>query len=175
MTLKEVLDTIISSTETDWWTEACWGATSGPSYRDQLDWATSGESNIVKVNSHSNVGTYKANVAITIAWGLEYLDNFQEDWANKFPDPSASGRFLDVFYNGALVFRGRYVSVDCGRAILPIPDQEWDDKQKKVVKLTVPERKRRLIQLLDSLRNHSEFDSYFRRAGFTVSDEEWPS
>jgi len=177
MTFEQVLETVASSEVENWWTDSCWGANSGPSYRDHFEsWELyEGVKHILKVKSHSNVATYKPDVSITIAWGLESLDNFREEWANKFPNPRASSSFIDIFYNGALVFRDIYVEVDGGRARLPLPTIKWDDKQKKITELTVPLRRYRLIGLVDSLDHVSQYDSYFQQAGFKVVDTEWPS
>jgi hypothetical protein len=176
MTFEEVIETIASSEPDEWWRDACWGANSGPSYHYQPEFweLIDGATNVLKVNSHTNVAAYKLDVSITMAWGLKQLDNFKEEWANKFPDPSASSCFLDVFYNNALIFRDVYVNVDCGRAKLPLPIIKWDDKEQKVVALNVPTRQRRLIKLVDSLEYVSQYDDYFRRAGFTEVDENWP-
>jgi hypothetical protein len=177
MTFEEVIETITTSEPDEWWSEACWGANSGPSYHYQPEFweLIDGDTNVLKVNAHSNVAAYKLDVSITMAWGLKLLDNFKEEWANKFPDPSASSRYLDIFYNNALIFREVYVTVDCGRAKLPLPDRKWDEKKEKIVALNVPTRRCRLIKLVDSLEYISQFDDYFKRAGFTVVDEDWPS
>lgn len=167
MTFEDVIETVASSETEDWWSEPCWGATSGPSYRYQPEFweLLDGAKNVFKMESHTNVGSYKPDVSITIAWGLTYLDDFKEPWANKFPDPKASGCYLDIFYNSALIFRVPYVTVDCGRGKLPLPN---------ITGLTVPERYNRIIRLLDSLDHNSDYDSFFQRAGFSIVQEKWP-
>ncbi len=177
MTFEDVIETIASSEPDEWWSEACWGANSGPSYHYQPEFwdLIDGATNVLKVESHSNVASFKPDVSITMAWGLKCLDDFREEWANKFPDPKASSCFLDIFYNNALIFRDVYVNVDCGRAKLPLPDRKWDEEKKKVTALNVPERRHRLIKLVDSLEYVSRFDYYFQSAGFTIVDEKWPS
>jgi hypothetical protein len=176
MTFDEVIETIASSERDEWWSEPCWGARSGPSYHYQPEFweLIDGDTNVLKMKEHSNVAAYKPDVSITIAWGLKFLDDFKEEWANKFPDPHASGGYLDVFYNNALVFRDVYVTVDGGRAKLPLPTIKWDEKEKKILALNVPKRRYHFIKLLDSLEYISQYDSYFQRAGFTVIDENWP-
>lgn len=49
-------------------------------------------------------------------------ENFQEEWANRHPDPSATGYWCDLFYNGDFLDRIILVAVDGGRATLPMPD-----------------------------------------------------
>jgi hypothetical protein len=176
MTFDEVIEGIAVSESNEWWSEPCWGSNSGPSYHYQPEFweLIDGDTNVLKVNSHSNVASFKPDVSITMAWGLECLDNFVEEWANKFPDPSASSRYLDIFYNNALIFRDVYVTVDGGRAKLPLPDRKWDKNEEKIVALNVPRRRYQLIKLVDSLEYVSRFDDYFQRAGFTVVEEPWP-
>lgn len=109
-----------------------------------------------------------------MAWGYDQNENFQQPWANKFPDSHASSSFLDIFYNGALVFRTTYVIVDGGRTYLPVPNGVWDEQKKSVVGYEVPRRRFNLIRLLDSLEKISSFDEDFGYAEFTVVDEPWP-
>jgi hypothetical protein len=118
------------------------------------------------IYSHSNVAAYKPDVSITMAWWLKQLDSFKEEWANKFPDSSASSHYLGIFYNDALIFRDVYVTVDGGRAKLPLRDRKWDEK-KEIVALNVPRCRRHLVRLVDSLEYASQFDRYFQEAGFT--------
>jgi hypothetical protein len=47
---------------------------------------------------------YRPNVAISLVWSEEpENDDFKEDWANKFPDPTAASYFLTLAYHGAPV------------------------------------------------------------------------
>lgn len=169
MDLKTLIETVTSSNKEMWHTISCWGASSGPSYRDHLQFhqVYNGQKNVLYVDAHGTVATYKPDISITMAWGLEWLEDFQEPWANSFPDRNASGHYVDLFYNSALVFRAAYVAVDGGGVYLPLP-------RGKTV-LEVPQAHYNLIGLLDSLtRGRSEFASAFRRAGFKVIDAPWP-
>jgi hypothetical protein len=173
---EDVIDRIAGSSLNDWWTISCWGAFSGPSYRDRLAFyeVYEGDKNTLHVESQPNVGVYKPDISITIAWGLHSNNDFKEAWANQFPDPQASSSFLDVFYNNALIFRNTYVMVDGGRANLPLPRVERDKEGNRTAALTVPRREHDLIRLVDSLTHKSDFDRYFRQAGLTIINEEWP-
>ena len=123
MTLRELLHTIISSSRSDWNTIVCWGTHSGPSYRDQFEFYQiyEGQHNVLHSDSHGMVASYKPDLSITMAWGLTANRNFDETWATNFPDPNASSHHVDVFFNNALVYRDLFVSVDGGRAKLPLP------------------------------------------------------
>ena len=48
-------------------------------------------------------------------------DDFKANWANKFPNPHAYGFWVDISYDRALIDRVILVSVDGGRAMLPVP------------------------------------------------------
>lgn len=172
MTLEELLETIAESSTDEWWHEACWGAHSGPSYRDHLEEESE---HLITVKSHSDIAVYKPDISITIAWGLDCMETFKAEWVKKWYDSSASSSFVDVFYNNALVYRERYVTVDGARANLPIPRQKLDATKEKVMALTVPRGRRNFIRLLDSFGRISSFDEYFGDAGFTIVDDEpWP-
>jgi hypothetical protein len=49
--------------------------------------------------------------------------DFKEAWANNFPDPRASSRFYNIYYGASLIAYRILVSVDGGRATLPLPDK----------------------------------------------------
>ena len=49
-------------------------------------------------------------------------DNFQDEWANRHPDPTAAGYWYDLSYDGNLIARFILVSIDGGRANVPPPD-----------------------------------------------------
>ncbi|WP_437286640.1 hypothetical protein [Sorangium sp. So ce406] len=173
MNISSFVAQIVNSSAVNWHVISCWGSGSGPSYRYELQTSTTYSSGApttsIDVVSHSLVATFKNDIAITIGWGLRSLDDFQEDWANGFPDPHASSSFVDMFYNGTLIYRELYVTVDGGRVALPVPEPRDG-------RLVVPSAYVRLVRLLNSLEAAyaSEFDSYFQRAGMTEVDEPWP-
>lgn len=169
MTLHDVIDTVIDSSTDDWHKIVCWGANSGPSYHSRFTFYDTweGQQGILSEDSHSNVAIYIPDVSITLGFGLKSLDNFQEPWANNFPDPHASSSYVDIFYNKTLVFRDLYVVVDGGRSYLPLP--------KRRDALEVPRRRHDFIRLVDSLSGAvSDFDDYFERAKFQIVDDPWP-
>ena len=65
------------------------------------------------------------NLRIVHSYGDDGVQNpnFQEAWANKFPDPKAIGHYYDVYYGNALLERVILVYVDGGRADLPLPNR----------------------------------------------------
>ena len=169
MTLTEIMDTIISSSKEDWHSITCWGAMSGPSYRDKFEFYYKYEEspNVLHAVSHGMVASYKPDLSITLAWGLTANNDFREPWANKFPDPKASSHYADIFFNNALVYRVPYVVVDGGRAKLPIPKSPTD--------LLIPSAYSALIELLDEIETYtSQYDQYFSLAGFKTIDSVWP-
>ena len=86
MTLTEPLTQLPAPPPEDWSTIGCWGAGSGPSYRDHLTfWNTYDvdQKNVLTVDSHSNVGVFNPNLAITIAWGMkssEVYGDYDAGW-----------------------------------------------------------------------------------------------
>ena len=68
---------------------------------------------------------FKHNVNLRIQ--VNYVDNgvhseyFNESWATKHPDNHATSYYCDIFYGPSLIEQKVVVSVDGGRAILPLP------------------------------------------------------
>jgi hypothetical protein len=150
MTLQALMERVITSQREDWHTINCFGADRGPAYRDRFTfWSKlNGQSGVLEAESHDIVAVYMPDVSITLAWGLRHIDDFEEEWANKFSEPHASSFYVDVFYNNALIFRDICVSVDGGRATLPLPTSKLDEKKEKVVALEVPKPRRDFIRLI---------------------------
>lgn len=113
---------------------------------------------------HHSQAAFKPDIAIGLRWGHEVIRGFVEPWIADaaFADQTAHSAYLDITYNGEPVFRTVYVTVDGGRAYLPLPD--LDSGQ-----LTVPQLEHDLVRLLDSLV-HREFDRYFGQAGFVIAN-----
>ena len=106
--------------------------------------------------------SFRPEASIGLVWGSRIVKDFKEEWANQFPDPSASSLSVFVTWNGVPVEGDFVVVVDGGRCYLPPPNAGTAD---------VPKRRYRLAQLLDSLTGHvSEFDSYFERSGLRVTE-----
>lgn len=175
MTLDEYKKKILATTEEDWTRIGCWGAGSGPSFRDALSvWTKgSGEFRNLEVDSHSEILSLRGDLLISVACGITHNDDFIEDWANSFPDQHASSAFVDFFYANQLVYRDIYVSVDGGRCRLPLPDIKLDVSKKEVKALTVPEDKYHFFRLLNV--DSDDYDSYLSRAGIEIADGEWMS
>jgi hypothetical protein len=168
MDLRKLIDTVIDSAPDDWYLIA-----DAPSFRDHLEFyeVYDGQANVLHAESHGSVGVYIPDVSITIAWGLEWNKDFQEEWCKKFPDPKAHGGFLDMFFNNALVYRTAYVWVD--GIHLPRPRHTGDGK------LEVRKRACDLMNLVDGMgksprQGFNPYEADVKRAGFTVIDEEWP-
>ena len=173
MTLNELLVTFVNSDRTDWNRTACWGHGSGPSYRNQFTFYNiyNGAENVTLHKEHSDVASFKNDLSITIAWGLDIGDEdtvTDRDWAKNNPDPSpGQPNYLDFFYNNALVFRTTYTVVDGGRCELPFPTYSEDDA------LTVPRMYHDVIKKLADIRNTADFDGYFERTGIEIVDSDW--
>lgn len=98
---------------------------------------------------------------IRVKWDDDGLHNrkFQETWANKHPDPSASSYWYDLAYDGALIERFILVSVDGSRAALPVPDRTT---------LEVEPLNYQVAQIFDS---QNTLEEYMRRSGLSVKIE----
>lgn len=114
----------------------------------------------VEVESGKEVAFLLKDVDLRIESSLtdEHIDNesFLEKWANRFPDPSASSRFYDLYYRNTLLHRFILVSVDGHRAKLPLPEPGG---------MTVLQSTYKVAEIFDSygLRD------YFPRSGLELS------
>jgi hypothetical protein len=167
MDLRKLLSTIVDSTAEDW------NVISGGFTHSEFGREGSSEQDAtLHAYSHTSVAAYIPNVSISIEWGgLEWRKQYEAAWVKQFPDPHASGSYLDIFFNHALVYRAAYVSVDGGNIKLPCPNNDVD--------LKVEKGACNLIKLIDRLGaaprpGHNTYEGDLRRAGMTVVTEEWP-
>ncbi|NOS76865.1 MAG: hypothetical protein HOP35_02865 [Nitrospira sp.] len=117
-------------------------------------------------NGVSSVRINKTDVNLrlemTYADGGIQREFFKADWANRHPDPSATGYWCDIYYGSTQVFRTILVSVDGGRALLPVPRQQGvEGKMTEVLLYDY-----RIAQLFDSL---GTVDEYMRRSGLSIA------
>jgi hypothetical protein len=119
--------------------------------------------------SHAFIMAYRKDLSITMAYGMLCEDDIAAPWTAEFPDAHASLRYLDFFFNSALVFRATLMSVDGGQCVLPVPNpgpsSPWE----------VPRRKADVARLVHQVTNPMrDFDDYFAHAHFKIIDEHWP-
>lgn len=114
----------------------------------------------------SSVAVNKRDVNMRLI--INYLEegkqcgNFQEEWANRHPDPHATGYWCDIYYAATHVSRNILVSVDGGRAMLPLPRQRGiDGKLTEVLPFDY-----RIAQIFDSL---GTLDEYMSRSRLTLA------
>jgi len=87
-----------------------------------------------------------------------HIKDFKEPWANKNQDPTATSYWYDLFYDGALIDRFILVSVDGGRAELPLPNPAT---------LEVEPQNYKVAQIFDE---HNNLEEYMGRAGLSVKN-----
>ncbi len=97
---------------------------------------------------------------IRMRWDDEgvHVKDFKEPWANKHPDPTANSYWYDLSYDGALIERFILVSVDGGRAELPLPDRSTLEVEPLIYKVA---------EVFDELNTLEE---YMRRSGLSVKN-----
>jgi hypothetical protein len=87
--------------------------------------------------------------------------NFQEPWANRHPDPHATGYCCRLYYGASLIGQYTLVSVDGGRAMLPLPSLGADREHPGPVNAL----EYRIAEIHDSLGTLRE---YMTRSGLVV-------
>ena len=81
-------------------------------------------------------------------------DDFREKWATKFPDPHATSHYYHVYLGATRLKEFILVSVDGGRALLPLP--------KSVMDLSVEPLRYKIALIFDRF---GSCDEYVKRAG----------
>ena len=87
-------------------------------------------------------------------------DEFNEEWATRHPDPHATRVFYDIYYRSSFVKSFMLVSVDGGRAHLPLPES--------AVSTTIPYERYALARAVDYL---GTLDEYIERFRLTVANQ----
>ena len=110
------------------------------------------------VDDETGSFTYKNHLNLRIE-RAEYdkRNSFNEDWATQHPDPKAEKVEYTIKYGSSFVARKTLVSVDGGRATLPMPDV----KTKKIVS----KDDMNFAKIVD-IGNRT--DEYIERSGLTV-------
>lgn len=174
MNINDYIKTIRNSRATDWHNIPCWGSGSGPSYKDHFQFWDSynGEANKILLQTHSNRATFKPDISISLAWGLDNNIEFgereriTEEWATKFPDKNgALSAWVDFFYNDSLVLRTLYAAVDGGRCKLPFP--HLGDNGGYVVSREYSD----IMKIINNIESTIDYDRYLNGSGITLIDE----
>lgn len=88
-----------------------------------------------------------------------HIKNFNESWATRYPVPTATSYWYDLYYDSALIDRFVLVSVDGGQAELPLPDKDTLEVDPLVYKVA---------QIFDE---HNNLEEYMDRAGLNLKNE----
>ena len=86
------------------------------------------------------------------------VDPFEEDWATQHPDPHAASYAFNIYYGATLVTFVVLVSVDGGRALLPLP--EFHTKTPKLFDFAVA-----------AIINKADLFKYMERAGLNFPQQ----
>jgi hypothetical protein len=119
--------------------------------------------------AHAFVMAYRRDLSITLAYGKAARAEVLGDFARRFPNPRASMRYLDFFYNSALVFREVLISVDGEQGILPVPNPG------PTAPYEAPRRKCAVARLCHQLTNPMrDFEDYLAFVNLKPIEEFWP-
>lgn len=105
------------------------------------------------------------NLRFEVTYDDEGTQNadFREPWANRHPDPNATGYWCRLYYGSSLIETFILVSVDGGRAMLPLPTSGEDREHPGAVKSL----NHKVAQIHDTL---GSLDEYMRRSGLIVGE-----
>ena len=187
MHLDELRSLVANSRPEDWHTIPCYGAGTATSYLYALDKSRRGDQWELYLDQHDQVFVYSRNVNLTMAAGLDLNrgDTWEDPELVPGPRSDIRGRWLDVFWCGALVDRHVFYVVDGGRGVLPNFDRGFvDTGQLDAEELgktaTASEiRVARLVHCLrgniSSLEDDDRFDYYLRRSGIIEVPDDVPT
>lgn len=106
---------------------------------------------------------YKKNVNLRFEMNFTeegtQRDDFKEPWANCHPDPNATGYWFNLYYGSTNISTYILVSVDGGRAMLPVPQNSK--------KMAVKPLFYKVAQIHDAL---GTLDEYMIRSGLRLED-----
>ncbi|MFT3912230.1 MAG: hypothetical protein QM737_22575 [Ferruginibacter sp.] len=173
MTLNELYELFINSNRNDWKVIPCWGANSGPSFKNKFGYQLhEGDANALQVKQFSNIAAYKNDLSISISWGLDVYDmedmnRVNEPWAVGFPNPAPGTlKFLDFYYNDSLVNRLEYIVVDGGRCYMFHPRPQAGGNG------TYTRTQYEFLNKLNQITGSDVLDHYMRMAGITIHEED---
>lgn len=161
MDLKTLLTIIVDSRSEDW------NFVSGDTFHSTF--GREGPPDQLHAYSHNAAAVYIPDVSISMEWGIVWKDDYEAPWVHQFPDPRATGVFLDIFYNHSLSYRLPFVLVDGNK--MPLPNNIKD--------LKVSKGDCNLLKIVDRMGsaprpNHRSYETDLRVAGFHVVADEWP-
>lgn len=112
----------------------------------------------VNFSQDAEIAVFKKNPSLRIETRHtdEFVHNedFREKWANKFPDPHATSYYYHVYLGATRLKEFILVSVDGGRALLPLPKYAMD--------LSVEPIRYKIALIFDQF---GSCDEYMKRAG----------
>ncbi len=112
-------------------------------------------------NNRENERFLNENVNIRLEIDEVHHSDFQEPWANKYPDPKAYSTYYTLYYNSTALQRFILVSVDGTRARLPLPKSQDD--------LVVDPLSYKVAQIFDE---KEKLDEYMKQSEISIRNEE---
>lgn len=175
MDFESYIDTIARSAPADWNVEEDplffhpASITMGPEAATASLFTAAAEPSAGPLPAVHFIMAYRRDLSITMAYGMPSRVPLRSDFAARFPDPRASMKRLDFFYNASLVFREVFISVDGEQGILPVPNPG------PTAPYEAPRRKCAVARLIHQLTNPMrDFDDYLTYVNLKAIDEFWP-
>lgn len=125
----------------------------------QTDWKRSGDRSRT-ITSYKHDPNLRFEILLTDE-GV-HCENFQEPWATRYPDPLATSYYCKLYYSSTLLESFILVSVDGGRALLPLPDARTPESNGIY---RVSPLRYKVAQIHDI---HGTLDEYMKRSGMST-------
>lgn len=116
----------------------------------------------VLISGQLQTAVFKHNVNLRIQINHEiegvHSTNFSEKWATKHPDSHATSFYCITYYGQSSIMQNILVSVDGGRAFVPLPDLKT---------LTIDPLSYKITKIIDKA---DRTDEYIKRSGLKLSE-----
>lgn len=110
-----------------------------------------------------SVWTYDHDVNLRIEQGSDLNDNFQSDWTDSFIKDNNTPVEYYVFYNSSPVHYNSLVSVEGGKARLPIPNRPHDEDKRPISRF-----EDELARIVNQSKR--EYETHKQRANIVVEE-----
>lgn len=164
MNLDTLVNIVLTSKAGDW------SRIPGPTQPQYVGEVISSNDHWLEVSEHYTRYVYHHDISISIAIGMP--THAREDTLYfegiVFTDPAIRGLYADILYDGQVVHRDHLISVDGGRALLPLPNYEVAPSGAalgmEAFAYSATTNAVSFARLIDELSGAQAFDHYMARA-----------
>jgi hypothetical protein len=129
------------------------------------------DATITGVREHYYGAVLKRDPALSLAWGMDIHNDLTFEFAKRVSYQMISSCSADILLSGSVIHRETYLTVDRGRAYLPLPKAITSDLElgtPELIAEQITEWEDQFLRLVNELTGLHEYDAYRQRLGFHV-------